>query len=71
MFLALMVGTPGSSSPPHRGPVVDVSSVNGGCSRIFGTASQGGTIDDFCVDGGLSRISDTASHGARHQRFLH
>jgi hypothetical protein len=44
-FLALMVAAPGSPSSPLRGPAVDVSSVNGGCSQISDNTSQGGAID--------------------------
>jgi hypothetical protein len=36
------MSAPGSQSAPPRGSAVDVFSVDGGCSQIFGTASQGG-----------------------------
>jgi hypothetical protein len=61
-----MVGTPGSSSLPPRGPAIDVSSVDGERSRIFSTASYeayGPVIDVSSVDGGRSWISSIASQG--------
>jgi hypothetical protein len=56
-FLALMVGTLGSSSLPPRGPAIDVSSIDGERSRIFSTTpyeAYGPIIDVSSVDGGRS-----------------
>jgi hypothetical protein len=70
MFFALMVDALRSLAPPPRAPAVDIFCIDGGRSRIFGTASQGPTVDIFRVDGGCSRISGIASQGAYHQCFL-
>jgi hypothetical protein len=42
-----MVGAPGSPASPPRGSAVDVSCVDGGRSRIFSIASQGGPSSTF------------------------
>jgi hypothetical protein len=47
MFLSLMLGTPGSLAMPPRGPAIDVSYVDGGRSRISGTAAQGACCPRF------------------------
>jgi hypothetical protein len=39
MFLALMVGAPGSLAPPPRGPTIDVFHIDVGRSRIHITTS--------------------------------
>jgi hypothetical protein len=39
MFLVLMVGAPMSPASPPRGPTVDVSCVDGGCSQVSIIAS--------------------------------
>jgi hypothetical protein len=49
MFLALMVDALGSPAPPPRGPAVDISNVDGGCSWISGTASPGGPLLTFLM----------------------
>jgi hypothetical protein len=70
MFLTLMVGTLGSSSSPPRGAAIDVSSVDGGCSRISITASQGARYQRFYH--WWWALPDLCHHlsGARYQCFL-
>jgi hypothetical protein len=58
--------------PPTRArrPIVDVFSVDGGRSWIFGTTSLGAAIDISCIDGGRSRISSITSQGGLPSMFL-
>jgi hypothetical protein len=68
-FLALMVGTPGSTTlSPHRGSMFITLMV--GAPGSPSAPPRGLTVDDCYVDGGRSRISASTSHGARRRRFL-
>jgi hypothetical protein len=70
MFLALMVGTPGSPAPPPMEPAFIVSHVDVGAPRSPASPTKGPIIDIFCIGGGCSRIFSIASKGARCRCFL-
>jgi hypothetical protein len=44
MFFALVVGAPGSPTPPPRRSTVDVLQLSGSHSQTFSNASQGATM---------------------------
>jgi hypothetical protein len=70
-FLALMVGTPGSTAlAPPREPTIDVFYIDGRCSQISISTHQGPAVDVFYIDGGCSRIFVSTRQEARHRRFL-
>jgi hypothetical protein len=67
MLFALMVDAPRSSTAPPKGPTIGVFSIDGGCSWISGTTTQGGASSTFfSANGGSSQISGNASEGGRH-----
>jgi hypothetical protein len=72
-FLASMVGASGSTAlaPPSES-IVDVFHIDGGCSQISVSTSQGGPSSTFLsVDGRRSRIySSGTSHGVHRRHFL-
>jgi hypothetical protein len=61
-FLALMVGAPGSPTPPPReGPTIGVFALMVGTPGPPALPLGGPPLTFFSVDGGHSRISGTAS----------
>jgi hypothetical protein len=63
MSLTKVVGAPGFSTVPPRGPTIDIFDKGGERSQISSRASQGAAIDIFDKGGGLSRISGSTPRG--------